>query len=291
MQQVGDEVVADAECARLDQAAEPDDDAAEGRPPHRVDRQALEQFFDLVEQRRQQAGLQTDRNAERRAGEIAPPWQHRRPKQRKQRGRAERQRAPSDRDDGGHGYGNEASWLPFEEQKFDGEEHRGDRRPEDRRHPRRGTGDEQRLAFGRAEVEELREQGTESAPGHDDGPFGPERAAGADRDGGGDRLQDRHFRGDAAVTDQGRLDRFGNAVAANRLAAVAGHQADDETAQRWGRDHPPCAWRSGHRREGSADPTEPDEIGHERDELDEAPCGQRSDGPDDERHRGKVQRA
>ena len=44
----------------------------------------------------------------------------------------------------------EAARLPFEQQQFDREQHRGDRRAEDRRHAGRRAGDQQRLAFGRA---------------------------------------------------------------------------------------------------------------------------------------------
>ena len=68
---------------------------------------------------------------------------------------------------------------------------RGDRRGEDRRHARRRAGDEQRLAFGGGQVERLREERTERAARHDDRAFRAERAAGADRDGGGERLEHR----------------------------------------------------------------------------------------------------
>ena len=54
-QQIGDDVVADTERARLDQAAEADEEAADGRPPHPVDRQALERILQGVEQLRQKS--------------------------------------------------------------------------------------------------------------------------------------------------------------------------------------------------------------------------------------------
>jgi len=59
-------------------------------------------------------------------------------------------------------------------------------------------------------------------------PLGAERAAGADRDRRRQRLEHRELRLDAAAVDQDRLDRFGNAVAADPLGPIAGHESDDE---------------------------------------------------------------
>ena len=127
---------------------------------------------------------------------------------------------------------NQAARLPFEQQQFHGQQHRGERRRERRRHAGRRAGDQQRLALGAGQMEELRDQRSERAAGHDDRPFGAERPARADRDRGRQRLEQRDLRLDAAAVDQDRFDRFGNAVAADALRAVARHHADDQRAER-----------------------------------------------------------
>ncbi len=88
--------------------------------------------------------------------------------------------------------------------------------------PRGGAGGEERLALDRGRLEELSEQGAERAAGRDDRAFGPERAAGSDRDRGGERFQKRHPRRDPALVEQDLFHRFGNPVSANRLASRNG---------------------------------------------------------------------
>ena len=192
LQQVADDVVADAERARLDQAADADHQAADGRPPHPVDRQPLEQVLAAVDQRRQQARCEPGERCRARRTAAAP-----------RRGSAVAAAsgnsgpAPSSsgrqrrRDDRGHRHRHEAARLPFEQQQLDRQQHGRDRRAEDRRHAGRRAGHQQRLALGGGEVEELGEQRADRAAGHDDRPFGAERAAGADRDRRRQRLQHR----------------------------------------------------------------------------------------------------
>ncbi len=96
--------------------------------------------------------------------------------------------------------------------------------------PPAAPGDQQGFAFRRGQMKQLREQRTERAAGHDDGPFRAERAAGADGDGGGNWLEHRNFRLHAAAPDQNRLQRLGDAVAANFRRTIARHETDDQRA-------------------------------------------------------------
>ncbi len=79
-------------------------------------------------------------------------------------------------------------------------------------------------------MEELRDQRSDRAPGHDDRPFSTERSARSNRDRRGKRLEQRDPRLDAAAVDQNRFDRLRNPVAADALGPVAGHDADDQCA-------------------------------------------------------------
>ncbi len=95
------------------------------------------------------------------------------------------------------------------------------RRCERRRHAAGRAGHQQRLALRRGQVKQLRRDRIERAAGHDDRPLGAERPTRTDRDRGRDRLQQRDARLDAAAPQQDRLQRFGNAVAADALRPVA----------------------------------------------------------------------
>ena len=75
---------------------------------------------------------------------------------------------------------------------------------------------------------QLREQRADRAAGHDDRAFGAERAAAADRDRRGQRLQQRDLGRQPALAVEDRLDRFGNAVAADLVGAEPRHQPDDQ---------------------------------------------------------------
>src|SRR6185437_7300310 len=157
----------------------------------------------------------------------------------------------------------------LEEHDFDGEENGRHGRAEDRGHAGRRAGDQQRLALRGAQVKELREERAQGAARHDDRALGAERAAGADRDRRGERLQHGYLRLYPALTDEDRLERLGYAVPADLRRAVAGHEADDQAA-----DH---RYQNGTRTElrvaevgsrGGVD-VEVAEVGDERNQLQE----------------------
>jgi hypothetical protein len=80
---------------------------------------------------------------------------------------------------------------------------------------RGGARDQQRLPLRRAQMEELREQGTHRAARNDDRSFGTERPARADRHSRGERLEHGHFRRHPAAADQDRLHGLRDAVTAD----------------------------------------------------------------------------
>ncbi len=79
----------------------------------------------------------------------------------------------------------------FEQEQFDGQENGGDGRAEDGGHSGGGAGGEKRFALDGGGAEQLADQRTERPAGGDDRAFGAERAAGADGDGGRERLEKR----------------------------------------------------------------------------------------------------
>src|SRR6267154_659882 len=126
--------------------------------------------------------------------------------------------------------GDQAARLPFKQEQLDREQHGGYGRGEGSRHSGSGAGDEQCLALGTGQMEELRDHRADSAAGHDNGAFGSEGSAGADGDRRGDGLEDGDFGLDAAAVDQNGFYGFGNAVTADAFRAVAGHDADNQRA-------------------------------------------------------------
>ena len=97
--------------------------------------------------------------------------------------------------------GNKGPRLEFEQKQLDGENDASDRRVESGRHSSGGSASEQHFALGGGGVHDLADERTDGAAGLDDRSFGAKRAAGADGDGGGDRLQD----GDLAAAMRLRL--------------------------------------------------------------------------------------
>ena len=172
--------------------------------------------------------------------------------------------------DAGEGHGNEAARLPFEQQQFDGQQHGRNRRGESSRHAARGARHQQCLALHAGQPEELGDHGPECAAGHDDRPFGAERSAGADGDGAGERLQDGHFGLHAAAVDQDGFEGFGDAVAADLLRAVAGHESDDQRAPHRHRYLPKAKMVAGGRDQvGRAQRPIEKQVGHEADQAQE----------------------
>ena len=163
-----------------------------------------------------------------------------------QRTGADQERPPRERDQHRGHDRDEAARLPFEQQQLDREHDRGERRAEDAGHAGGGAGDQQSLALGRAQGEQLREQRADRAAGHDDRPFGAERAAAADRHRRRQGLQQRHLQRQLALAEQDGLDRLGDAVAADLVRPEARHQPDDQPADHGNQQAPAAGrdWRS-----------------------------------------------
>ena len=119
---------------------------------------------------------------------------------REQRPRADQQRSPGKCDEHRRHHGHEASRLPLEQQQFDRQHDRSERRPENAGHARACAGDQQCLALGGGQPEQLREQGSDGAAGHDDRSLGTEWAAAADRHRRRKRLQQRDLRATACCS-------------------------------------------------------------------------------------------
>jgi len=101
------------------------------------------------------------------------------------------------------------------------------------------------------------------------GPSAPERASGSDRNRGGHRLEQGHLRLDATAADENRLDRFGNAVAADALRAVARHDADRERARDRHEDDERPEMVTGRRDERRVEALKEEEIREQPDQLEQ----------------------
>ncbi len=209
LQQRADGVVADAEGLREDESAEADDEAADCGPPHPVNRQAMKSVFRGVDAQGEQCGEAAGEESGQHAAEQA--FRADKDGMRgngKERSEAEDVASGGAGGGAGQGHGDRASRLPFEEQQFDGEQHRGDGRGEGGRHSGGRAGYQQCFALDAGEMEELRDHRAERAAGHDDRAFGAERSAGADGDRRGERLEDRQARLNLAAVDQDGFDGF-----------------------------------------------------------------------------------
>ncbi len=123
--------------------------------------------------------------------------------------------------------------LPFEQQQLDSEQYGGKRSGEGGGHTSGGPGDKQSFAFCAGEMKKLRDHRTEGAPGHDDGSFGAERAAGADRNSGRDGLQNGEARMNAAAVHQDGFNCFRNTMAADAFRSVTRHEPHYQGANHW----------------------------------------------------------
>src|SRR5215471_3118051 len=129
-------------------------------------------------------------------------------------------------------------------------------------------------------MEELGEERAECAPGHDDGPFGAERASRSNGDRRGNGLQDRHLGLDAAAPDKDGFERLRDAVSANLGRAPSGHGADDESADHGNSDAPDSERVSGGRDEMRRKSLVVSEIRDHRDQPDQRVGDQSADGAD-----------
>jgi hypothetical protein len=120
-------------------------------------------------------------------------------------------------------------------------------------------------------MEELRDQRSNRAAGHDDRSFRAERSARPDRDRRGNRLEHGDLRLDAAAVDQDRFDRLWNAMAANAIRAVARHQADDQRPGHRHQDDERSEVVARRRHQVGGEALEEEQIGKESDQFEE--CG------------------
>ena len=204
LQQGADGVVADPEGLRKEQAAEADDEPADRRPPHPVNRETREDVLRGVDG----AGEQRPR-ARRRAARRRRNRRARRPDEGGMGRHGEEGAEPDDVAARGAGRGagerdgDQAAGLPLEQEQLDGQQDGRERRGEGRGHPGCGARDQQRLALGTGKMKELRDQRAEGAAGHDDRTLRAEGAAGSDRDGRRQRLEDGDFWLDPAAVESG----------------------------------------------------------------------------------------
>ena len=191
---------------------------ADRRPPHPVQRHAREQVFGRVHRLRQQRRQRRRRACRRRRSASSPSTPMnggvRRHRERWDRGRAggaARRRphaAPAPP-------GTMLRGLPFEQQQFDGQHHRGDRRRERRRHARAApaTSSVLRSALVRwkncAISEPIAPPVMMIGPSAPNGP--PDPIEIADDSG----LSSATLGSTRDAVDQNRFDRFGDAVAAD----------------------------------------------------------------------------
>ena len=213
------------------ETADADQQAAERRPPHPMDRQMLKAVLGGIhgqrQQRRQSPGQHARYDAHRQRSQPDEGGMNR---HRKQRPAAQDIETGNRGGHARHRHRNHAARLPFEQQQLDGEHQRGKRRVEGRRHARRRARHQQRLALRAGQMKELRDHRSKRAAGHDDGAFGSEWSSRSDGDGGGQRLQNRHLRLHAASVDQNGFDRFRDAMPSNAVRTESRHQPDDQRA-------------------------------------------------------------
>ena len=144
---------------------------------------------------------------------------------------AGRERRGDDQRDKGTG-------AKLEQEQLDRQDDAGDGRVECRGHARAGAAGQQHFALGRRGRNHLAHDRAERAAGLDDRPLGAERAACANGDGGGKRLENGDLGLDAAARNQHRLHRFRDAVPFDFRRAVLHHQTDDQAADHRHDDDP-----------------------------------------------------
>src|SRR5581483_960996 len=145
--------------------------------------------------------------------------------------------------------------------------------------------------LGAGEVEELRHHGAEGTARHDDRPFGAKRAARADGDRGGERLQEGDPWLHPAPVDQDRLNRLRDAVAANPLRAVARYQPDDERTNHRDQYHPEAERVARRGNERCLPALVEEEIGEQPDEPEQHQGDAGAQDPDADSKRGDQDHA
>ena len=126
--------------------------------PHPVDWKLAKEILEPIDESRQERRAQAGDEPDAGADQKPRPGQGRVQRHREQRSGSEQGWAHGSCGCGSNGDRDEASRLPLEEEKFDRDEHRRDRRAKRRGHAAGRPGDEESLALRGGEVEELSEQ-------------------------------------------------------------------------------------------------------------------------------------
>ena len=154
------------------------------------------------------------------------------------RTRAHQELANARRQRGRNHKGNEGAPAKFKQKKLDRQDDSGNRSIECRGHAGARAAGQQDFALRGSGRNQLADERTERSAGLNDRSLGAERAAGANRDGRRDGLEDRDFSFDAALGSENRLHRFRDAVPLNFRRAILRHEPDDDSANDRNDDHP-----------------------------------------------------
>ena len=238
IQNVADGVIADAQHPGNEVSDNAQPQSPDRGPPEFVDGQLLEQVFgpvkQLAEAHRRQAANHSQHQVKRQgAGDAEIHGRNR-----EHRARAQQLHVNGGGQGAGNDQRNKRSRLELKEQQLDGKNHARNGRIEGRGHARgRATG-QQHLALRRCSVKDLPYQRSHGASGLNDGTFRAEGAAGSNRDGGRNGLENRHSRLNAAAIEQHRFHGLGNAVSPDFRRPILRHDSDDESADDRNRDDP-----------------------------------------------------
>jgi hypothetical protein len=134
----------------------------------------------------------------------------------------------------------ERARFELKKQQLDGEDDAGNRSVESGRHAGSRAASKQHLALDRGGVEGLADQRADGSASLNDGAFRAKRAAGSDRNGRRNGLQDRHTRRDPAAVEQHRFHSLRNAVPFDFGGPVPGHDADNEATDYRSDDYHPA---------------------------------------------------
>ncbi len=214
-----DGVVPDAKGSRVNEATETDDEPSDHRPPHPVQMasQLFEEIFGPIDRLRHQPRGEATGDADRRCSEQdhSSEW--------RMRWNGE-DRLGRDQAGAGHHHAeavggrccdrdeNHRSGFELECQQLYSEQRGRDRGSKHGAHSRGGSCDQEALALGGSEVEELTHDRPNGTTRQDDWSLGAEGPPRPDADGAGDRLQDRKAWLDLAAIDEDPFHRLRDAV-------------------------------------------------------------------------------
>ena len=131
---------------------------------------------------------------------------------------------------------------------------------------------------------------TQRSAGHNDGPLGAERSAGADADCRRNRLEQRDLRLDTATPNQDRLNRLRHAVTSDLLRAEPGHHTDYQTSgDRRTQHQPPRVVLGSRCYQIDAEALVENQIGHHGEQTQQAPRRARRESTNWQCQRGRQQ--